>query len=584
MALNKVDVEAEGGELSIRNDAGDIAIIPKNLVRKVEGLLELGQTSEIDKIVNSLPSSEDYAEDGSLYILNAARDRQIEIEEETRTIDQQETVEEITEKTEEIQTVEEIEEVLPIKAQEGLTIKNDEGEPEFSTKPLESKTKKKFLEKVKDIGTSVAGGLLGLPVTAELINVGRDLISRDDVQDYSGESEQKTAFEKAKKTGAETYFYKGQTYSTESNLPPKEQFKKYGTINELANRNTKLRNMLQKNIHASPEAYGYGDVTGAYTEIEDEYSATYGKLAPARRVLDDIIYGKGEEKSPVRTRAMQSIYNLYLGKPALEDPGIGISSYAPTSAKEGDENTYFTLEEDKYSVLNEANLRILDEERKKRGMGEDEFVDDEGKPVIMEGPNRQYELGRYNISQGKDKKGTYISYHDEWNLDPLGTDKESTVNKIKDFLGTEDQSFGLGKGIEFYDRLYYKKEDDGTVVFLDNEGNPIDANLSMEERKMKEVESVGKEVNPEYAETLYSNEGTLEDRRKARTERETNIAAFDKEEAEYLKNTDLDMAKTSTDKEFVDYYISTREVPLTQKASETVKALKVYEELKGRSK
>jgi len=61
-------VKAEGKEFILRNEVGDMAIIPKALGGRIQQLLDVGNNEEIDNIVNSLPSSEDYAEDGSLYI------------------------------------------------------------------------------------------------------------------------------------------------------------------------------------------------------------------------------------------------------------------------------------------------------------------------------------------------------------------------------------------------------------------------------------------------------------------------------------------------------------------------------------
>ena len=62
-------VEAEGQELIIRADNGDIAIIPKNMASKVSALIESGDQESINKVVSSLPTEKNYAEDGT-YIVN----------------------------------------------------------------------------------------------------------------------------------------------------------------------------------------------------------------------------------------------------------------------------------------------------------------------------------------------------------------------------------------------------------------------------------------------------------------------------------------------------------------------------------
>ena len=55
------------------------------------------------------------------------------------------------------------------------------------------------------------------------------------------------------------------------------------------------------------------------------------------------------------------------------------------------------------------------------------------------------DLGSHTIGRGVDpQKGEYISYYDLWDLSPFGMDKQNV----------SDQSMGIGKPVEFYDRLY----------------------------------------------------------------------------------------------------------------------------------
>lgn len=59
-------VEVEGGEIAIRNSAGDVAIIPKDKVSEVQEAVKNKCWGCIDKIVSSLPPMEDIAEDGTI--------------------------------------------------------------------------------------------------------------------------------------------------------------------------------------------------------------------------------------------------------------------------------------------------------------------------------------------------------------------------------------------------------------------------------------------------------------------------------------------------------------------------------------
>lgn len=59
-------IEAEGLELILKNKAGDYVIIPKKYRKEVEGMISDGCHGCIDKLVDTLPTMEDYAEDGTL--------------------------------------------------------------------------------------------------------------------------------------------------------------------------------------------------------------------------------------------------------------------------------------------------------------------------------------------------------------------------------------------------------------------------------------------------------------------------------------------------------------------------------------
>ena len=63
----KINIEAEGNELVLKNKAGDYVIIPKKYRTKVQDMIKEGCHCCIDNLVETLPVMEDYAEDGSLY-------------------------------------------------------------------------------------------------------------------------------------------------------------------------------------------------------------------------------------------------------------------------------------------------------------------------------------------------------------------------------------------------------------------------------------------------------------------------------------------------------------------------------------
>ena len=63
-----INIEAEGGELVLRNAHGDVVIIPRNKRREALGYLAKGDHSAIDAIAMELPKASDYAM-GSLILL-----------------------------------------------------------------------------------------------------------------------------------------------------------------------------------------------------------------------------------------------------------------------------------------------------------------------------------------------------------------------------------------------------------------------------------------------------------------------------------------------------------------------------------
>ncbi|MFN9116341.1 MAG: hypothetical protein ACK5XN_40380, partial [Bacteroidota bacterium] len=64
--MKNVNIEAEGGELILKNKAGDYVIIPKDRRSEVQALIKSKCNSCIDAIVNTLPSMSNYAPDGTV--------------------------------------------------------------------------------------------------------------------------------------------------------------------------------------------------------------------------------------------------------------------------------------------------------------------------------------------------------------------------------------------------------------------------------------------------------------------------------------------------------------------------------------
>lgn len=63
---NTTKIEAQGGEIITRNSYGDVAIIPKNLVKKYQAYMKAACDECIDELVASLPAMHQYAADGTV--------------------------------------------------------------------------------------------------------------------------------------------------------------------------------------------------------------------------------------------------------------------------------------------------------------------------------------------------------------------------------------------------------------------------------------------------------------------------------------------------------------------------------------
>lgn len=78
----------------------------------------------------------------------------------------------------------------------------------------------------------------------------------------------------------------------------------------------------------------------------------------------------------------------------------------------------------------------------------------------VHGGGLEYYFGNYTVSRGVDPvKGEYRSFYDLWDLNPFygkhSSKPDNTVEKILNKIsGNKDASLGIGKPIEFYDRVY----------------------------------------------------------------------------------------------------------------------------------
>jgi hypothetical protein len=62
----KQNIEVEGGELVLQSDEGHFAVIPAKHRREVQDMIKMGCNDCVNAYIQTLPTNEDYAEDGTL--------------------------------------------------------------------------------------------------------------------------------------------------------------------------------------------------------------------------------------------------------------------------------------------------------------------------------------------------------------------------------------------------------------------------------------------------------------------------------------------------------------------------------------
>ena len=142
---------------------------------------------------------------------------------------------------------------------------------------------------------------------------------------------------------------------------------------------------------------------------------------------------------------MDGIWAEYLQIPqkdrkVFKGPKIRQSNYTPS--KGGNSNTkYYAL------PLTEGAKAMTVGEGTDLRIGENKVTDS-----LEAYGNTVYNLGDYTIGRGIDKRGDYISYYDVFDLNPFSEKYHGTNIPILNKLG--DASFGIGKPVHIYDRIY----------------------------------------------------------------------------------------------------------------------------------
>ncbi|MEX2028935.1 MAG: hypothetical protein WD963_00425 [Candidatus Paceibacterota bacterium] len=196
------------------------------------------------------------------------------------------------------------------------------------------------------------------------------------------------------------------------------------------------------------------------TEIIYKTITPYG-YEGHRELLHDL---KKNIKEPhKRTEQMASLpredaWRLYLGLPQ-QNRTFAISDYKPSKSQEDNfyykmpefwgHYIYFVMKRTKTEKIEDA-IKVLAEVASEKDIDKAESI-----AGFEARHDREFwgmnVMGRFNLSTGKDERGSYISYYDKWDLDA-----KIESNKI------------IGKPFEIYDRLYFDE-----VTFKPKEDIPL---------------------------------------------------------------------------------------------------------------
>lgn len=175
----------------------------------------------------------------------------------------------------------------------------------------------------------------------------------------------------------------------------------------------------------------------------------YDKIDPVgyNQFVDRVktaILGKGEERY---NKTRDDIFATYLKIPKDERHNVEgakkVSDATHTPTKSSEDTNYHKID----LTDKEKDALIYDALRSNANVG------DSSRSHVFE----QF-FGPHQVSRGKDEKGEYVSYYDLWDLDPSSGESKTGefefLKSLQKILGAKDMSFGIGKPVEFYDRIY----------------------------------------------------------------------------------------------------------------------------------
>lgn len=184
----------------------------------------------------------------------------------------------------------------------------------------------------------------------------------------------------------------------------------------------------------APEA-----LKGAYRAVKERaYKTIIPQSYNIPKATKEFISGKERDLNAVEPVRNEE-WARYLGVPYEGESNFEPSPYRPTKGQTYD--TVLRFKDESQIVSDDVLNQMLDRQKK---TGKNSFL------VTGNGGG----LGSYTLSLGEDEKGKYISYYDDWNINPFkGVNSKTKIPIISD---VEDVVPG-SHPFTVYGRRYYEK-------------------------------------------------------------------------------------------------------------------------------
>lgn len=263
------------------------------------------------------------------------------------------------------------------------------------------------------------------------------------VEDLSNLKTRGEAFNTARNKGEKEFIYKGTRYNTNYAGTPEQQLRETGLTNEQLQNRSALNKNLSKNLF--PVSYrnmiGRTLSAGIFNNKESDRSH-YDNKGGFERTID-----KKNITKQINNRF--DAFKLYTGIPQKNNT-FKISDYKPSISTNKDVNYYSFKNDEGFQdgIISYVNSTLGEWKNTNIPLGTEYLLKDS---EVNKGV-----MGDFTVSVGKDKKGTYLSYYDKWDLSPVNFGKPF---EIYDRVYTKDYGKDKGHIISQLQRMYYSDDE-----------------------------------------------------------------------------------------------------------------------------